>query len=359
MKKRVAWIDIARAIGIFFIVLGHIPEDGLVRKYIFSFHVPFFFLLSGICFNGHKDFKRFVEKKVKTIVVPYFVFSIMSIMIFAIAGHIIPSITKGINTDILFNIRVMLYGNSKPSLMKYNLPLWFLPCLFSTSVIVYGVERLPQKVQYKNIFRGLCIAILILVGGFYTKYMSHIYLPWHIETAIQMAVFYLLGVQVQENGILNYSKQEGNTPSVVSVLLTSAFLLMGIYGSQLNHIVGVRNDSYGNSLLYYAVSLCNCFVWIRIAIFIKHNKVLEYVGKNTLSILVLHKFPIMLVTTVLGSSRFVTIDNLISFIAACMIAIITVGLCLIGNFVISDCCPVIIGKQPKGRKRIRHENKNS
>ena len=59
-----------------------------------------------------------------------------------------------------------------------------------------------------------------------------------------MAVFYLLGVQVQENGILNYSEQEGNTPRVVSVLLTSAFLLMGIYGSQLNHIVGVRNDSY-------------------------------------------------------------------------------------------------------------------
>lgn len=351
MKKRVAWIDIARAIGVFFIVLGHIPEDGLVRKYIFSFHVPFFFLISGICFNGHDDFKRFVEKKVKTIVIPYFVFSIISIVVFAIAGYIIPSITKGINTDVLFNMKVMLYANSKPSIMKYNLPLWFLPCLFSTSLIVYGFEIFLRRVQKKNIYRGLCIAVLILIGVFYTKYASQVYLPWHIETAVQMSVFYLLGVQVQENGILNHSKQETNTSRVLSAFLISVFLLIGIYGSQINHIVGVRNDSYGNILLYYGVSLCNCYVWIRLAMCIKHSKMLEYVGKNTLSILVLHKYPIMLITTILGSSKFVNIDNFISFIAACTIAIITIGLCLIGNSVILYFCPVVIGKQTNGRKR--------
>lgn len=357
MKRRVAWIDIARAIGIFFIVLGHIPEDGLVRKYIFSFHVPLFFLISGICFNGHENPKRFVEKKIKTIVVPYFVFSIMSIMIFAVAGHIAPSITKGINTDVIFNMKVMLYGNSKPSLMKYNLPLWFLPCLFSTSLIVYGIEKTLQCVQKKNICRWLCITVLVLIGMLYTKYASQVYLPWHIETAVQMSVFYLLGVQVQETEILDQS--EKYKPRALSVLLIIVSLMIGIYGSQLNHIIGVRNDSYGNILLYYGVSLCNCFVWLSLAMYIKHSKLLEYIGKNTLSILVLHKFPIMLVTTVLGSSRFVTIDSLTSFVAACVITIITIGLCLIGNSVISYFCPAVIGKQAKGRKRIQHENKNS
>ena len=40
---------------------------------------------------------------------------------------------------------VVLYGNSRPDIMKWNTPLWFLPCLFAVLVVVYVIERSMQN----------------------------------------------------------------------------------------------------------------------------------------------------------------------------------------------------------------------
>ena len=68
-SKRILWVDVAKGIGIFLIVLGHIikkspnPE---INQAIYSFHVPFFFILSGIVFHRKENigFWKFLEEKV-------------------------------------------------------------------------------------------------------------------------------------------------------------------------------------------------------------------------------------------------------------------------------------------------------
>ena len=44
ISQRIVWLDIAKALGIVAIVLGHTIQGGLVKKYVYSFHVPMFFL---------------------------------------------------------------------------------------------------------------------------------------------------------------------------------------------------------------------------------------------------------------------------------------------------------------------------
>ena len=67
-KQRVAFLDYAKAIGIILVVLGHVintqgnilPSGKIVLQYIYSFHMPLFFLvyfLIGLyfrkyCFNN-------------------------------------------------------------------------------------------------------------------------------------------------------------------------------------------------------------------------------------------------------------------------------------------------------------------
>lgn len=69
--KRIEWIDIARGIGIILVILGHIGI-GKIGKFIYSFHIPLFFFLSGYCFSGNGiDIKDFLKKKVKKLIVPY------------------------------------------------------------------------------------------------------------------------------------------------------------------------------------------------------------------------------------------------------------------------------------------------
>ena len=46
--ERIAYVDAARGLAILCVVLGHLyPGDGIVQ-YISSFHVPVFFILSGL-----------------------------------------------------------------------------------------------------------------------------------------------------------------------------------------------------------------------------------------------------------------------------------------------------------------------
>lgn len=42
-NERIKWIDIAKGLGIYFIVFGHISPSSAISKYIYSFHVPLFF----------------------------------------------------------------------------------------------------------------------------------------------------------------------------------------------------------------------------------------------------------------------------------------------------------------------------
>lgn len=64
MKKEIVWLDYARLIGILLVVLGHslqsIPEwnESAIIKglwdYIYLFHMPVFFLISGFLYKQNR-----------------------------------------------------------------------------------------------------------------------------------------------------------------------------------------------------------------------------------------------------------------------------------------------------------------
>ena len=47
VSERYTWIDCIKGIGIFLVVLGHIYKDNYIGQWIYSFHMPLFFMLSG------------------------------------------------------------------------------------------------------------------------------------------------------------------------------------------------------------------------------------------------------------------------------------------------------------------------
>lgn len=50
-KKRILWIDYAKAFAMFFVVIGHVNSGNYLTNWIYSFHMPLFFFLSGITLN--------------------------------------------------------------------------------------------------------------------------------------------------------------------------------------------------------------------------------------------------------------------------------------------------------------------
>lgn len=77
-KYRLGWIDCMKGIGIILVVLGHIYKDNLVNIWVYSFHMPLFFIISGYL-SGIKDQDQFSFKlnfvhKTKTLLYPFIFF---------------------------------------------------------------------------------------------------------------------------------------------------------------------------------------------------------------------------------------------------------------------------------------------
>ncbi len=86
---RVAWVDVAKGIGIFLVVEGHVlpglqsagllPTDeqspGLrfLHDWTYAFHMPLFFFLSGLFVlrSAQGGLARFLDGKLRTVLYPY------------------------------------------------------------------------------------------------------------------------------------------------------------------------------------------------------------------------------------------------------------------------------------------------
>ncbi len=90
--ERLRWVDYAKGIGIFLVVLGHtlrsLKENGiiaddsmfvLIDAWIYSFHMPLFFFLAGMFLfrSASKPTGRFLADKLGTIAYPYIVWSLI------------------------------------------------------------------------------------------------------------------------------------------------------------------------------------------------------------------------------------------------------------------------------------------
>jgi len=99
---RTLWIDTARGLGIILVVYGHVlrgqyhagllawtPAVALQDRAIYAFHMPLFFLLSGLFAGAHiRSRGEFVRRRLVTIVYPYLLWSVIQTVLTMGAGHL-------------------------------------------------------------------------------------------------------------------------------------------------------------------------------------------------------------------------------------------------------------------------------
>lgn len=96
MEKKLQYLDVARGIAILLVVLGHtLIKDfassniflNYLRFYIYTIHMPIFFVISGILFEKNIDryYKnskyKYIKNKFCRFMIPYFSFSIINYLI--------------------------------------------------------------------------------------------------------------------------------------------------------------------------------------------------------------------------------------------------------------------------------------
>ena len=143
MRER--WIDNTKGILIILVVLGHIlpPPYAVLTtpaSYIFLFHMPAFFMISGYLANpGKRTFMQNILGKAKRILGPYFFYLIL------IAG---PQLLQaGLKTSKWYFFKKPLFKFLKGGQdlnFFYCGALWFLTCSFFIYIFFYIIELLPK-----------------------------------------------------------------------------------------------------------------------------------------------------------------------------------------------------------------------
>ena len=81
MAMRIVWLDSLKGLGIFLVIFGHLLPASVLTQYVYAFHVPLFFVVSGYLFDRRRyGFRQLVLRRLRTLIVPYFVFATVSFL---------------------------------------------------------------------------------------------------------------------------------------------------------------------------------------------------------------------------------------------------------------------------------------
>ncbi len=268
-KKRLEYMDIAKGIGMLAIIIGH--AGVLFEKYVFPFHVPLFFIISGYFINLKKDFGTYAKAKVKQLLLPYIVTSFVVILELTILA-----VLREQNWKCAFAKAAIsaVYGsgstaNRTPFSIQPIGAIWFLLALLWALLLT----RLLAKIKYSI----LVLIILLILSVISSKF---IWLPWSLQSGVTASIFVYIGILAKEKIKFDntWAAIAGTAVYLIEVYMNVSLSLaknyFGLYGLSA---VGAVLISY--AVIYFSKQLGK----IRIC-----EKILGFIGKNTLSILCFH-----------------------------------------------------------------------
>lgn len=319
-NTRLAWLDITKGIAIILMVLGHTSIPTLFHNYIFSFHMPLFFLVSGYMFKNKYNFKEYIIRKTKQLLIPY--------ITFAPIINIIALTTKNYHLDPKDWVNFIINGT--------DLALWFLIILYLTQIIFYLVTKYINNSHIK-----VAVIILLIILGYYFS-LKNIHIPYKIETIGMSILFFAIGNFIKKINLLN-KEVKNNTIITIILVVLNIFL---VYFS--NTSIDMRNNNWGIVFLSPIISLIGIFSITLLShsimkiIFLKN--ILCYTGENTIVIVCLSQLFSVLIKTY--TENYITLPNYLFMVLR---QVILWSLLFISIYIFNKYCPYLIGKNKYNR----------
>ena len=318
--------DISRGLGIFLVVWGHVTSNP-ASIYIYSFHMPLFFFLSGI-FHRNEQFTNFLNKKFKRLIIPYLYYSIL-IYLFYLAWF---SVFLEIES---FNFKNIL--NIIPFNDTVSSPLWFLISLFEVSLIFFLLELLFKNDLILTFLAILLGLILVLISKKVEVFVNYFF----IASSCSMLMFFSLGHLIARFKSMLVTKKQ-HFIIIIFILFMASFLLLNLH---YNNKVDVRSFYFGEvqwvfppiAILGIIVTLLGSIILGNIPIL---AKVLSYLGINSLGIFIIH-LPLFEFARPMAK-LIITKEETFSY--GLLTAIICLGFAVVANAIILKVVPQTLGK---------------
>lgn len=270
----------AKGIGILLIMIGHlgisvIPEANFLQVWIYSFHIPMFFFLSGFLFSIGGSLKEFALKKLRTVVLPYFTLG-LAILLYNIYSAVKSNIYS----------TAWLRETVKRFLIQDRFwTIWFLASILVLNIMMYLMVRFLKKTWLIAAASVACAVIGLLYYHF-----GGSKLPWDIDVAFCAMPFFGGGFLINRHKDRLGLLVRGTARSVIMFFVCGA---SNIFFCWLNYHFSHRpcdmfSMFYGIAPLMYlsafsgiaaVVILCRWAVW----------RPLCFIGENSLVFFALHQ----------------------------------------------------------------------
>ena len=235
-NNRLENIDIAKGIGMLLVIWAHILVEGPINWFIYVFHMPLFFYISGMLYtpDKYKKVGTLVSKRARTLIVPYVIYSCITWAVwcgYAILSHQeVDSYLKPLFQTVI--------AQGSGGFLVHNVPLWFVTCLFVVEIAYYFINKLRDD----KIKAMTCVVIsgigycMIEVFTFFPFNL----LPWSIEVACATMIYYGAGNILRSNTKCVCDKFKESKTVIRFAMIATLFLITTFCSLRTRHI------SYGS-----------------------------------------------------------------------------------------------------------------
>lgn len=319
MTHRLTYIDTTRAILITLVVLEHVlnyanPQYNIIpytlaQEWIGAFHMPAFFVLSGLLTDGEKWRGRsagaYFVRKAQTLLVPYLFFECIAILY---KHFVLRSIS------LLEGLRLM-------ATVRCNVGAdWFLPAMFLACVLYYLYIRFPRKIAW-----GVGGTVLLL-GLRFLMSTKEGHLQVLLFRGILGFVFMLAG-NLLKKPLTEFKWHKIVTAFLITVVTSVIYLKFSLGNSFYDAVLRTP-------VLYIISGVCGLYFVMGIAQLISWKWPAK-IGENALTIMGTHQ---LVLYTVPSSRSLIWVICVFFLIAAVETMLI---------LAINQLCPTLVGKNRK------------
>lgn len=312
---RLSAIDTAKGIAVLLVLFHHLfchygistTISSFVIDIITSFHVPVFFFISGMLFSRKRDFKEFFLNKCRKLLLPFFFFYTISLC------FVLGLLLIGFDIPYLRNVSYLriICDFWTNSCLWVNIPLWFFPSMFFSSIFFYVVTSVNNSyIKYSIAFTMVMVGCILSI--------LECNLPLGISSALTCMSFMVAG-NIYGFWSKNHSIKQVHIVCLVLVYITLFFINRDFGWMRnffLNPIAAIGSGIIGSVLL---ISACR--------ITTTKGAFFTFCGRNSLFFFSMHYLFLRLNAKILSKINFVEIEMILNFILMVIMCII-ISVCL-------------------------------
>lgn len=314
------WLDVAKCLLIISVIVYHIPVfaeqngvEGLgwmynLRPLFKAYFMPAFFVITGFCSTFvATSFWQFSYKNFKLLMIPNFLIEV---------GTPVSSYLLSRNTDVLVYVDAL-------KAFFFSGGFWFLTSLFFGKIIYFSLKHFFNSM----ILLGLLSLSLLIVGVI----LHSVGVPniWYFENTLSLIFFFWVGQVICKYLDLLFKVRNLVLFGAVYPVIIILYYILGKEEPFITLHVSVEILEIPVFLTLAISGTLLCFLVSR---WISKNRVLEYIGRETLTIYLFHMYFLLKLLPHLSS---VIHKGIIGYATGVLLLFSTLVFCTIVNIVLN------------------------